>query len=222
MNLPDGLLGMGWAIFGALAYLLMLGWALFTAPWTKVKGDIGAQSVFMVAVLVIVVLWQLSASINPGISFHFLLMTVFTLMFGPQFAILAMSLALLFVTFNGDAGWTMFGLNALIMGWIPIMLTWWLYKLAYRFLDRNFFVYVFLNGFFAAGFGALVSLVIAGLVMLFGGAYTADYLAYNFFPFIPLVAAPEAFLNGFIIAALVVMKPEWVATFSDVDYLKGK
>lgn len=222
MNLPDGLLGMGWAIFGGLAYLIMLAWSLVTAPWSKVKGDIAAQSVFLGAVLVIVLMWQLSASINPGISFHFLLMTVFTLMFGPQFAILAMSLALLLVTFNGDAGWTMFGLNALIMGWIPIMLTWWCYKLAYRFLDRNFFVYIFLNGFFAAGFGALMTLVIAGLVMLTSGAYTADYLAYNFFPFIPLVAAPEAFLNGFILAALVLMKPEWVSTFSDVDYLKGK
>ena len=55
-----------------------------------------------------------------------------------------------------------------------------------------------------------------------GGAYTLDELHYSFLPYIPMIAAPEAFLNGFIIAGLVLMKPEWVSTFSDEDYLKGK
>lgn len=222
MNLPDGLLGVGWIALGWLAYIMALGWALWTAPWYKVKGDRSAQNVLFAAALVIILIWSLSASIGGGFSFHFLLMTVVTLMFGPQFAIIAMTLGLLGVSFSGEAGWMSFGINAMLMGWIPIVITWWIYKVAYRYLDRNFFVYVFLNGFLAAGIGALVAMLSAALVMGLSGAYTLEQLNYSFLPYIPLIAAPEAFLNGFIIAGLVLMKPEWVSTFSDADYLKGK
>ncbi|WFE68753.1 energy-coupling factor ABC transporter permease [Thiomicrospira sp. R3] len=222
MNLPDGLFGMGWWGLGWVLYVILLLWALKTAPWYKVKSDRGAQNVLFGAVLVIILIWSLSASIGGGFSFHFLLMTVATLMFGPQFAVIAMTLALLAVSFSGDAGWTVFGLNALLMGWIPIFITWWMYKLAYRYLDRNFFVYVFLNGFLAAGVGALVAMLLMALLMGVAGVYTLDELHYSFLPYIPMIAAPEAFLNGFIIAGLVLMKPEWVSTFSDEDYLKGK
>ncbi len=33
---------------------------------------------------------------------------------------------------------------------------------------------------------------------------------------------PEAMLNGWIITILVILKPAWVFTFSDEDYLHGK
>jgi hypothetical protein len=33
---------------------------------------------------------------------------------------------------------------------------------------------------------------------------------------------PEAMLNGWIMAILVVFRPEWVYSFSDEQYLKGK
>ena len=222
MNLPDGLLGSGWAIAGWLVYSVVILWAVRTAPWHKVKGDRSAQHVWFGAALVVVLLWSLSASIGGGFSFHFLLMTTITLMFGPQFALMTMTLGLLGVTLNTEAGWGVFGLNALLMGWIPIMLTWWIYKLAYRHLDRNFFVYVFLNGFLAAGLGALLAMLSAAGVMYLAGAYTYEELSYNFLIFIPMLVAPEAFLNGFIVASLVLMKPEWLTSFSDADYLKGK
>lgn len=222
MNFPDDLLGSSWAIMGWIVYLVVMLWAVKTAPWHKVKGDKRAQHVWFGMAFVVVLLWSLSASIGGGFSFHFLLMTTVTLMFGPQFALMTMTLGLLGITLNGEAGWGVFGLNALLMGWIPIMLTWWIYKLAYRYLDRNFFVYVFLNGFLAAGLGALLSMLSAAAIMYWAGAYNYEQLSYNFLMFIPMLVVPEAFLNGFIMTSLVLMKPEWVATFSDADYLKGK
>lgn len=222
MNFPDGLLSIEWTLTGWVLYLMVIIWAIKTAPWHKVKGDKNAQHVWFGAAFLVILLWSMSASIGGGFSFHFLLMTTITLMFGPQFALIAMTLGLLGVTLNGEAGWEAFGLNALLMGWIPIVLTWWIYKLAYRYLDRNFFVYVFLNGFLAAGLGSLLALLSAAGVMYWGGAYDYEALQYNFLIFIPMLVAPEAFLNGFIIASLVLMKPEWVTSFSDADYLKGK
>jgi uncharacterized membrane protein len=222
MNFPDGLLGIGWVSFGLFVYAISMVWALRTAPWYKVKADRGAQHVLLGAALLIVLLWNFSASIGDGFSFHFLFMTVATLMFGPQFALMAMSLGLLGVTLNGEAGWMSFGINAMLMGWLPIMVTWWMYKLAYRYLDKNFFVYTFLNGFLAAGIGSVMALMLAAGIMLASGAYVLEDLQYNFLPFIPMIAAPEAFLNGFVIAGLVLMKPEWVSTFHDHLYLNGK
>lgn len=222
MNLPDGLLSWGWLAVGWLVFLASMLWALRTAPWYKVKGDRSAQHVLFGMALVIIIIWSFSASIGGGFSFHFLLMTLVTLMFGPQFALMAMTLGLLGVSINGDAGWTTFALNALLMGWIPIMLTWWIYKLAYRYLHRNFFVYVFLNGFLAAGVSTVIAMFVAAGIMWLDGAYDLAELSYNFLPYIPLIAAPEAFLNGFLLAGLVLMKPEWVSTFSDEQYLKGK
>lgn len=222
MNLPDGLFGWSWALIAWLGYLAAMVWALRTAPWYKVKGDRGAQNVLFGAAVLVVIIWSFSASIGGGFSFHFLLMTVMTLMFGPQFALIAMTLGLLGVSLAGEAGWAAFGLNALLMGWIPIMVTWWIYKVAYRYLHRNFFVYIFMNGFLAAGVSTVLALSVAAALMWVAGVYDFEALKYNFIVFIPMLAAPEAFLNGFLLTALVIMKPEWVSTFSDHDYLHGK
>ncbi len=222
MNLPDDLLSLGWLVTAWILFLASMLWAWKTAPWYKVKGDRAAQHVLFGMALVIILVWSFSAGIGGGFSFHFLLMTVVTLMFGPQFALMAMTLGLLGVSLNGDAGWISFALNALLMGWIPIMLTWWIYELAYRYLHRNFFVYVFLNGFLAAGISTVVAMFAVAAVLWLDGVYDMTALSYNFLPYIPLIAAPEAFLNGFLLAGLVLMKPEWVSTFSDEQYLNGK
>lgn len=222
MNLPDDLLSLGWLVVAWILFLASMLWAWKTAPWYKVKGDRAAQHVLFGMALVIILVWSFSAGIGGGFSFHFLLMTVVTLMFGPQFALMAMTLGLLGVSINGDAGWMSFALNALLMGWIPIMLTWWIYGLAYRYLHRNFFVYVFLNGFLAAGISTVVAMFAVTAVLWLDGVYDMTELSYNFLPYIPLIAAPEAFLNGFLLAGLVLMKPEWVSTFSDEQYLNGK
>jgi uncharacterized membrane protein len=36
------------------------------------------------------------------------------------------------------------------------------------------------------------------------------------------MAIPEGFVNGMLILALVLMKPEWVSCFTDEQYLNGK
>ncbi|MEN9460235.1 MAG: hypothetical protein RIS84_255, partial [Pseudomonadota bacterium] len=40
--------------------------------------------------------------------------------------------------------------------------------------------------------------------------------------FIIVMLFPEAFLNGMVMTILVVFRPEWVSSFSDKHYLKGK
>jgi uncharacterized membrane protein len=58
-------------------------------------------------------------------------------------------------------------------------------------------------------------------ILLGSGAYQVTKLA-NESLFIIVMLFPEAFINGFLITVLVVYRPQWVASFSDKQYLDGK
>ncbi len=220
MNLLAENLTLPFIVGGWLAFILSFIWAFRYAPWHKINGDRGAQNVLLAATVVVFLLWQLSASLGGGLTFHFLMMTLLTLMFGGQFALLAMSLALLGVTFESDLGWLSFGLNALLMGLIPIGITMALLKFSKAYLELNFFVYVFFNAFFAGAVGVVVSLGLGAWVLWVTETYTLAVLKQSFIPFIPLMSTPEGFLNGFLIAGLLIFKPEWVSTFDGSVFIK--
>ncbi len=222
MNLPAGVLPLSWVIASFICAAIVLGWAVRTAPWHKIKGDRHAQHVFFGVTAVLALLWYGTASIGEGLSFHFLMMTTVTLLFGWQFALLAALIALMILSGIGAVGWDALAVNWLLMGGVPAMLTWWILVAAYRWLPHHFFVYVFLNAFLAAGISTFVALVLTGYVLIEAQVQTAEKVAHSFMPYIPLLAAPEAFLNGMVMAFLVMFKPEWISTFSDEHYLKGK
>jgi len=193
-----------------------------TAPWGKIKHDKGAQHVFLGATVIVFFVWQFGASLGNGITFHFLMMTLMTMMFTAQFAVLGMLLALVGVTIHSGLGWEGIGVNAVIMGLVPIGITWVLYKVGARFLEANFFVYVMYNGFFSAALGVVIALLVGAGVLYVNEVYTYDELKQVYLPFIPLMATPEGFVNGMILMALIVLKPNWISTFHDENYLKGK
>ncbi|SIN83890.1 Uncharacterized membrane protein [Sulfurivirga caldicuralii] len=222
MNLPADVLPLSWVIASALVALAILFWTVKTAPWHKVKGDSHAQHVFFGVAVALALLWKFSASIADGLTFHFLMMTSVTLMFGWQFAVLAALLALIILSAFEVTGWDALALNWLLMGVVPALITWWLLKLAWRWLPHHFFVYVFFNAFLAAGISTFVALLLTGWVLIGAEVQTAEKVGHSFMPYIPLLAAPEAFINGMLMGFLVMFKPQWIATFTDEHYLKGK
>ncbi|WP_319379954.1 energy-coupling factor ABC transporter permease [Thiomicrorhabdus sp.] len=213
MNLVAETLGFNFLLSGWLIYLLFAGWALWTAPWFKVENDRHAQNVLLGASVIVLLVWLFSASLENGLTFHFLLMAVMTLMFGPQFAFMGMSLALLGVTFQAGLGWEGIGLNAALMGIIPIAVTWGMFHLGRQFLEMNFFVYTLFNGFLSSAVGAVLSLGLASWILWAGEVHSPETLKQTFIPFIPMLAAPEGFLNGLLIGALALVRPDWIATY---------
>ena len=222
MNLISESLGLTTIVGGWLLFALVIIWTLKTAPWHKIDSDKGAQHVLLAASVIVFLVWQFGASLDNGITFHFLLMALSTMMFGPQFAILGMLLALVGVTFQADLGWLGLGVNAVLMGVVPITVTWLMYKLGAKFLAANFFVYIFYNGFFSAAVGVVISLSLAAVVLSVNDVYSYQVLEQSFIVYIPLMATPEGFVNGMILAALVVLKPHWIATFHDSTYINNK
>lgn len=204
-----------------ILYGLALIAALRMAPWGKFR-DSEQLHVFLGAVVVLLFLWHMQANVQPGLSFHLLGLTAVTLMFGWSLAVIAASLALLGVTINTGGGWESFAINALIGGVIPITLTQILLILIRWYLPKHFFVYVLVNGFLTAGFVGVASGYLVTWLLVFSGAYSFAQLDQTFLPFFPLMFLPEAMLNGWIMAVLVAFRPQWVYSFSDDLYLKGK
>jgi uncharacterized membrane protein len=204
-----------------LIFVSILVLALRLAPWRKLR-DGEQLNVFLGTVVALILLWQIDTQVQPGLSFHLLGVTAMTLMLGWSLSIIGVTLALCGVAFNAGAGWDGLALNAMLSGVVPATLTQVLLILIRWYLPKHFFVYVLVNGFLTAGVVGMVTGYLAAWLLVLSGAYSFAHLSESVLPFFPLMFMPEAFLNGWIMAVLVVFKPRWVYSFSDEQYLKGK
>ncbi|MGD8874214.1 MAG: energy-coupling factor ABC transporter permease, partial [Gammaproteobacteria bacterium] len=140
------------------------------------------------------------------------------LMFGWQFALIAVSLVLVITTWQGPAGWETFAINALVMGAVPVLFTGIMLYACQRWLTHNFFIYVFINAFLTGALSMLLCGFAASAVL----SMANDMPTGSYLQVIPLLMFGEAFLNGMLMILLVAYKPGWVATFHDHWYLDGK
>jgi uncharacterized membrane protein len=217
MDIPANLLPDSSLWIAAAVYVALLVTAGLTAPWDKLLDKEGSN-IYFGAVAFIAVVWILRAGIEPGHNYHLLGATALCLMFGWQFALIAVSLVLVITTWQGPAGWETFAINALVMGAVPVLFTGIMLYACQRWLTHNFFIYVFINAFLT---GAL-SMLLCGLAASAVLAMADNMPASSYLQVIPLLMFGEAFLNGMLMILLVAYKPRWVATFHDHWYLDGK
>lgn len=221
MNFPDGLLPPSWQWLAHLLFALALGGAALAAPWRRLR-DNEQLHLFLGVCVALMLLWSIKTGIRPGLNFHLLGATVFTLMFGPWLAIAGLGVVLLGVTAYGLSGWESFSVNGLLMGVLPVLASYGIYRLVDSKLPNHFFIYIFVNAFIGAAFAmALTGTVATGLLAL-AGAYTVDYLSSNYLPYFLLMGWSEALLSGMALTLLVVYRPQWVATFDDARYIRNK
>ncbi|MCL4470837.1 MAG: energy-coupling factor ABC transporter permease [Gammaproteobacteria bacterium] len=221
MNFPDLLLPSAWYWTGSGLLVPLLVWALRTAPWRRLK-DASQLNLWLGACVVLMALWSIKTGIKPGLNFHLLGATAMTLMFGPQLAILGIIIVLTAVTLAGMSGWQGYGWNALVMGAVPIAVSYGMYWLADRKLPNHLFVYIFLNAFFGGALAMAATGLGATLLLLLSGAYPAAYLFHDYLPYFILMAWSEAVTTGMAITMMVVYTPQWVGTFDDARYLHRK
>lgn len=219
MNFGAGVVPQVWywlahALFAAIA----LG-AAARAPWSRLASN--AQShLWLGSCVALTVVWSIHPSLLRGVDFHLLGATALTLMFGPQLAILCLSLVIAASAFAGHLPWEAFSVNALLLAVFPVAVSHLTLRLAERLLPRNFFIYVFVVAFFGAALAMSASgLATAGLVAVFGAPDTA-HMAEQFLPYCFLLGFAEATLTGMVITLMVVYRPHWVGTFDDAHYLQ--
>jgi uncharacterized membrane protein len=214
-NIPAAWLWVLWPLAALLGALIAR-----RAGWAMLK-DAANLNVFLAAGVAVLGLWLIKTGVKPGLNFHLLGATALTLMFRPLFALLAIALITAAVTFwQGE--YAAFAANWLLMGAVPVGVSWALFRLVDGKLPNHLFIYVFLNAFFGAALAVTAVGLASTAFAALAGAYPLAYLLDEYLPYYLLMAWAEAFATGMLITVMVVYKPEWVATFDDRRYLLDK
>jgi len=220
MNLVSANLSGLWLGAMWLVAALLGGVIATRANWGMLRNRANLN-VFLGATVAVLALWLIKTGIKPGLSFHLLGATALTLMFRPLFALFGMALVTAAISL-GSGEFAAFAANWLIMGVLPVGLNWAIYRLVDRRLPNHFFIYIFLNAFFGAALAIVLVGLASTLFSYLAGAYTLAYMLREYLPYYMLMAWSEAVSTGMLLTVLVVYRPEWVATFDDHRYLRGK
>lgn len=221
MEVSGQLFPPSWLWLFAVPYAWLLFTAVRWANWRRLAYP-NQLNLFLGTVVCLALLWTLRTEVEPGFVWHLSGMVTVTLMFGWSLAVIAGSLALAVITLFGLNDWSGFLPTVLVFIVLPAALTQVVLGLVRAWLPKHYFVYVFVNAFFAAGLIALLVALAATGLLLAADAYSLQRLSDTYLLFLPLMFFPEAVLNGWLIAIMVGFKPDWVGSFRDEEYLHGK
>lgn len=191
----------------------------YGASWRRLQAP-GAFSAWCFSIIALPLVWQFSIPVAGGAALHLVGLAIFVLMFGRRLAMAGIGISVLASTFAFDGVAANIGVNLILLAILPAYCGDAVMRATERFLPHHLFVYLFGNGFF----GALAMLVVVGLLSL--GAHQALApampLAGDTVAYMLLLAWGEALLTGFLLTVFTVYRPEWVLTFDDRIYLRGK
>jgi len=219
MNFPVLEMPISWLWMANICVFLVMIWVIKNTPYSHLKNSQDAH-VFFAATLILWLMWRMGVGILAGFEFHLLLVTTLTLMFGRAMASWGVLIAQSLLTLEGKADILSFGLNVLCNGILPIWFTWLSYRLIDRYLPRHFFVYIFMVAFFTGALTMLVSRLTGMSILWFAEVY--KQIPNDYINLLPIMMFPEAFSNGGLMTILVVYRPQWVSSFNDELYLRGK
>lgn len=215
--IPDSYGDLSWSIAGLL--LAALGYLrAMHGVWRQKVNHAVPWMPLLIASIAVMVLWQIRAGTLPGLSLHLLGATLCTLVLGPGLAVVPLTLALVSVYLTTSADWSLFGLNACLLVFWPIMASQLLARLVSK-MPSNIFVFIFAGGFFSsAAVVLLTGWTLAGMLWVMQiypwGGMLEDFAAYWL-----LVAFSEAWLTGMLLTVMVVYRPELVSMFDAVRYI---
>lgn len=221
MNLHYHLFPLWLHVVAALLLLPLLVTALRHAPWQRLR-DKALLNVLLGSCVFLLVIWNLKAGIKPGLTFHLLGATLFTLMFGWQLAFVAICLVLSGSALYGFIEWQAFAINALVMGALPVLFCYVIYRLAVWYMPHHFFVYVLVNAFLCGGLTMALTVVTSSLLLITFGPYTFTTVRHAYLSYLPFMMFGEAFMSGMLVASMALFKPHWLSTFDERRYITGK
>lgn len=222
MNLPASLIGGDWLWLGNLIFFVVLARAVQFARWRELFANNIRFNALVGLLFGITVLWQLSAGIRPGFSFHLIGATLFLLMFGWPIALISLALVMLGTWIYGGMDLATLGINGLLMLAVPMLFSEILLRFSQRHLPKNLFLFVMLNGFACAGFAMMMMMVATTLTLLALSHYTWPEIQYHYLIPAPILIFAESFATGAMITAFTVSQPEAIKNFSEQEYLTGK
>ncbi len=221
MNLPDTLLGEAWYWAAWVVWLPLFALCLLRADWRRLR-DSEQLNVWLGMVVVLTLIWSMKAGVKPGLGFHLLGATIFTLSFGPLLAFVGLSIVLAGVTLNDTGSGFAFAVNSLLLAGVSVGFSQCLFKVFSRIFPKHFFVYIFVQGFLGAALSIIATGFVISIFMVIADIYEWEYLMGDYFPYFLLLGFSEAWLSGMVMTIFVIYRPNWVLTFNDSCYLRDK
>jgi uncharacterized membrane protein len=209
-----------WVAAGWAAAIPLVVWALRRAPWRRFV-DGSTVHVWFGGIVALVALWSLRASVD-GFTFHLVGAAALTLFVGVPLALAGIGVVVASSLFLHGGSWANAALVWLTLGAVPVAVAWASLRWVETKLPPNFFVYVFVAAFFGAWL-ALGAAGIASLALLALAAGRSASIVYgDYAPYLIFLGFGEAMLSGMALTLAIVYRPQWVATFDDARYIRGR
>jgi uncharacterized membrane protein len=221
MDLSAVTLSASWTVVGWIIALPLLAGVLWRAPWSRF-GSSEAAHVWYGSIVALTLLWYMRASLADGFAFHLLGAAAFTLMSGGPLALVGGAVVVALTTLTRDVPVANAALVWLIEIVLPAGVVLAVLAVVERRMPPNFFVYIFIAAFFGAGLAFGVAGITAAAVLVGGAEMPADVVFGDYVPYLIYLAFAESTLTGMVLTLAVVYRPQWVATFDDERYLRGR
>ena len=196
-------------------------WAVVRAPWRQLFGESIRQHLFFAAFLLLGLFWSaLSVGVNQIYTVHPLIITSIVFIFGFRFTLIIGGLALAITHFISLPFWQNIGFHYIVNVITPATITVFILYLVDKLRIQNLFIYILGGGFF----GSMLTVLAAGivsLIMLWLAGSSLQYPLLDNIYLFAMLTFPEGFINGAIITALTIIRPELVKTYDDKFYLDG-
>ncbi|EAR63027.1 energy-coupling factor ABC transporter permease [Neptuniibacter caesariensis] len=219
MGFSEGLVNSYWLFGSAVVYIFVLFAAFKSAPWRVILQNRILQHMLFGATALLMALWSMRAGISPGLEIHFLGMTVMTLVFGWDLAVISASIVLVGMAIISKESWDGLFVNGVCSVLLPIAATYLVLKFTERKLLKNFFVFLFVCGFIGAGISTAVSGMATSMVLVIDGVYDLNKIYHEYIRYLPLIMFPEGLMNGIFLTGMLVFHPDWVRTFDAKGYI---
>jgi len=198
---------------GAMLTVFFL--ACWRAPWKSwLIGRPDRQHVWLSTLVVILLIGSVRPGVASGVLPQFLLVTTFTLMHGWLLAMVGIGVVLA-VNCVQHGNWADWPAYFLCEAAVPALFIHGLHAVVARRLPRNFWIFIFVTVFA----GSIAAFALAALVLfLVAGSWPAGANAGDYLVVLVLMGFAEAYVDGLVMSATVVYKPDWVASFDDCIY----
>jgi uncharacterized membrane protein len=219
MIIADTLISPVFAGFAALLSLLLLGLALYQAPWRALLQKSERQHALFAAWVSLVLMMKLQIHWVEGVSLHFLVMTALVVIFGWSLSVVIGAAAqLLLGLWQGDGGWVL-AVNFLLATVVPATASYAILRYILRLKSNNLFLFLLGGGFFGSIATLLCSLAALALVVALNGQWDTLKAMADSGLMVVLLCYSEGFINGLLVTAVTVFFPGIVKTFDEKKYL---
>lgn len=169
------------------------------------------QSLAGASVCVLTLLWHIDAQLPGWPAIHFLGLTTLVLLLGLRLALFTLATPILLSTLLTMYSTANYELDYLpLLRWCLLALTaiasYGFFLCCDRLLPTHFFTFIFASGFINAMFSACFHYGLSFVLW----QNDSEIIEIDWF-LLPLIALPEALLNGMALTMLVVYRPQWVA-----------